>query len=352
MLAAIVDQLASRSIEATLVAEPVGDFSTRVSYGLKQKTRFFLRDLNFGAPFGLLPRKIRDRLGLVRPSEVDLVLDASGFVFGDAWPLAMIQQRLGMELLRFRQRGVPIVLLPQAFGPFNRPEVRVAVKAIIESATLVYARDEQSLSYLKDLTDRPDIHLAPDFTNLLEVVPDPVYTGRCCLIPNHQVLARSQGAYLGFLKECVVQLLARGEVPFWLIHEGPQDEEIATQVNMMLDAPLPIVKPSSACDIKAIIAACKLQIGSRFHGLVSALATGVPVLAVGWSHKYEALLADYGVERFLLSEPFEDFDSRLDRVLGSPESYLALRKALKDRSELHKARAREMWDQVFSSLSL
>jgi colanic acid/amylovoran biosynthesis protein len=36
-------------------------------------------------------------------------------------------------------------------------------------------------------------------------------------------------------------------------------------------------------------------VSSRFHGLVAALANGVPVLSVGWADKYRSLLEGFGV---------------------------------------------------------
>ena len=52
-----------------------------------------------------------------------------------------------------------------------------------------------------------------------------------------------------------------------------------------------------------MIAHLDLLIGSRFHSLVFALATGVPAMAIGWSHKYTELMRLMGLERFVLERP-------------------------------------------------
>jgi polysaccharide pyruvyl transferase WcaK-like protein len=50
----------------------------------------------------------------------------------------------------------------------------------------------------------------------------------------------------------------------------------------------------------AILSHCAMVIGSRFHVLVLGLSASVPVVALGWSHKYEELLADFGLAAFVL----------------------------------------------------
>ena len=47
---------------------------------------------------------------------------------------------------------------------------------------------------------------------------------------------------------------------------------------------------------KAIAKQVDLMVGSRFHSLVFALASGVPAVALGWAHKYPELMRLVGLE--------------------------------------------------------
>ena len=57
---------------------------------------------------------------------------------------------------------------------------------------------------------------------------------------------------------------------------------------------------ASAAILKAVIARLDLLVGSRYHALVGALASGVPVCALGWAHKYAELLQPFGLAEFAL----------------------------------------------------
>ncbi len=48
-------------------------------------------------------------------------------------------------------------------------------------------------------------------------------------------------------------------------------------------------------NLKAIISKSELVITGRFHGMVAALGSGVPVIVTSWSHKYREVLDDFGL---------------------------------------------------------
>jgi polysaccharide pyruvyl transferase WcaK-like protein len=52
--------------------------------------------------------------------------------------------------------------------------------------------------------------------------------------------------------------------------------------------------------LRALIGECRFLVASRFHAMVSGLATGVPTALVGWSHKYREVLADFELEDYAI----------------------------------------------------
>ncbi len=57
-----------------------------------------------------------------------------------------------------------------------------------------------------------------------------------------------------------------------------------------------------------------MLIASRFHSLVFALSEGVPVLALGWSHKYQELLRPFGLENFVVDHNQLEIDGIISLV--------------------------------------
>ena len=203
--------------------------------------------------------------------------------------------------------------------------------------------------------ERGNIRQYPDFTNLIEgVVPE--YFDReqhgVCLVPNYRMVDKTDGslssAYLPFMVRCAQRLKNKGAKPFILVHEGAKDRWLADQISGGA-GDLPILVEDDPLKIKGILGASFATIGSRFHGLVSALSQGVPSLATGWSHKYQELFRDYGFEQGVVpvdivdNELFEKIDWLTDEKVNRQISD----SLMKESSRL-KSLSNKMWDKVFS----
>jgi colanic acid/amylovoran biosynthesis protein len=289
---------------------------------------------------------------------VDAVLDASGFSYSDQVGLSSVLAT-AKACERWKRRGTKVILLPQAFGPFQDRKIGDSMKRIMDNADLIFARDDASFDYLTALSGNTDnLRKAPDFTCLLEgKAPgwfDPE-THRFCLIPNHRMLEKTSleeaATYEEFLRKCCRILLHLGEKPFFLIHEGNKDLSIAERVNSSLGSAIPVVSEDDPVALKGIIGESRGVIGSRYHGLVSALSQGVPALAAGWSHKYEMLFRDYGFPEGLIGVTSEDagLEKSIGRLLD-PEKRAGLRSCLLEASIRQKELTTGMWDSVFELL--
>lgn len=361
MLIGVLDRIRRELPRADIAMAPdrrTAPYHRRAALGLYQKVWLQRYRVQWGFLGALIPRPAREFFGLVLDSEVDAVLDASGFSYSDQIGLSSTLAT-ARAVRRWKRRGTKVILLPQAFGPFEDRRIRASMRYIAEHADLIYARDEVSYRHLVSLTgERDHIRIAPDFTCLVDgTVPDGFdpLEHRFCIIPNHRMLQktppREAAGYLSFLLTCCRYLDERGQKPFFLIHEGRKDLDIARQVADSLGSGIPIVDEPDALAIKGIIGSSRAVIGSRYHGLVSALSQGVPALAVGWSHKYEMLFRDYGVEDGLVdvTAPDEEIARRIEELIDDGErSRIADR--LKEESRRQKALAGKMWEEVVAAL--
>ena len=173
MLLAAVRALAESGLPIMPVAHlRQGSAAQRAAAGCGSVTsigasRFSLVDAAITTACNLLPERTVAAVGAVRQRDVDVVLDASGFAYSDKW--GEVGARATARRYRAWKRAKSVlVLLPQAFGPFDISAVRSAVGTVVGLADLVFARDESSLEYLKcAFGDDERFALAPDFTNLL-----------------------------------------------------------------------------------------------------------------------------------------------------------------------------------------
>ena len=118
----------------------------------------------------LIPTSLREAYGLVLDSELDVVLDASGFGYSDQWGKGSTIA-LSKATRRWKRRGTKVILLPQAFGPFTSAAIKSAINDAVDHIDLIYARDPVSYHTLFEAVgERPNIKIAPDFTNLVEGV--------------------------------------------------------------------------------------------------------------------------------------------------------------------------------------
>lgn len=303
---------------------------------------------------GWMPEGMRRARRLVAPEEVDVVLDASGFAYGDPWG-AWKSEATADYYARLRRRGTRIVLLPQQLGPFEDGEVRRHFERILAQVDLVFARDPISLENVRTLAPTAELRQSPDFTLTVEGRVPAYFESvarPACIVPNQQMIARgdadSARAYGGFLAIGARELAARRYATHLLIHDDSQgDVELAEAVRRDTGMDLPILREPDPAVVKGILSRCEVTIGSRFHGLVSALSYGVPSLGTGWSHKYRMLFEDFGCPDCLVDPAWPE-DRILERIGAVTEeaSRARIREGLAKGRKRYLDATADMWERV------
>lgn len=362
MLHAILQQLERQYPEATLVMAPshargVRPFGKLVKHGFYPKAWLWRYGVQWGDVATLLPRKFREMYGVVTDREVAVVLDAAGFSYSDQIGLGSSQE-LARSSARWKRRGTALILLPQAFGPFEKGEIRKKVVKWVNNADLIFARDRDSYAHLTDVVGEQDkIKLYPDFTNLVSGSLPRGYDSsnkKVALVPNYRMQEKTSqadgAAYLPFMVRCAKYLLERGAKPFVLVHESESDLRLAQSISSSVGG-LPIVSETDPLHVKGILGECQATVGSRFHGLVSALSQSVPSLATGWSHKYARLFDDYGFPEGIVKvdESDERLKRKIDLIIDAGSS-ARIRSILERSSAQQRTRSEELWKLVFSQI--
>jgi colanic acid/amylovoran biosynthesis protein len=361
MQMAVAEHFATLDPAIQLAVGPLfGPYAARARHGLLYKVVFRGRPGRARLGYTLLPRAFRRACGLVDESEVAAVVDASGFAIGDQLPVGTAR-RMAADVARWKRQGKPVVLLPQAFGPFEKEEPRRLCREIATAADLVAARDPDSLRHARKaapaVADR--IVLAPDITIGIEGIPPTpglVPPATALLVPNARMLDRTGAAtaraYLPFLARCAHACRSAGLHPAILIHDDGEDDALVEPLRTQSGLDLPVLHEPDPRRLKGLLAAATLVVGSRFHALLGALSSGTPAVAAGWSHKYERLFDDFGCSHLTVTP-----DADTPRITTTLTAALSLTAGpgsnpLLERKQRMIEDLRQLWRRVDSILGL
>lgn len=287
---------------------------------------------------------------IVPVSDVDVVLDASGFAYSDQWGPGRAR-RLVESLSRPARKGQVLILLPQALGPFIQPEVVQWSTRLFSLADLVCARDAESHACVESLPGAFPLRKFPDFT--VGVAPystagTDMPSAFCAIVPNFRMLDKTSDAqaYVRFLQACIRSMRSRCLHPAFVLHDAEEDHRVLDLIGQDRDG-IKVLTHRDPRVLKGILGQARFVVGSRFHALVSSLSQGVPCIGIGWSHKYQELFNDFRCPDLLVSD-IEDrarFEAVMDCLSDDGERERLSSSILQSAREM-KLQADAMWEAV------
>jgi polysaccharide pyruvyl transferase WcaK-like protein len=365
MLRAVVDRLRATvpGVEFAVTPGPNAPYQRIAELGAWQRLRLPGAPVDVDTLSYRLPQRLRlvaRRYGVVTEADLDAVLDASGFAYGDAWGDAPLESA-AREIERLAARSKPYVFLPQAFGPFADTAASRRLGQALSKAALVCAREPESRDHLNRLAGRPlaNLEVFPDFTLTVPGQPDAatrwgVDRGTALLIPNDHMRGPLnpdpawRSGYLALMAAVAARLAERGFSVRVLNHEGRADAAACADLRAATDS-LPVIDEDDPLALKGIIGAAGLTVCSRYHGCASSMSQGVPCLGTAWSHKYQALFDEFGQPGNLLTRcDAAAATAALDRLLSDLDG---ARARLAERRPALEARVEAMWTRVLAVLS-
>lgn len=307
----------------------------------------------------LLTPQFCQAAGLVLESQIDALVDVSGYAFGDHWG-ARPALNLSAHVRRLRRLKRPVILLPQMFGPFEKPTVAKACRKLVDQVDRVFAREQASYDAICSIAGWTDhISIAPDITIAHGIealasnhtpLADRDYV---CIVPNMRVLDKGgatwEGRYGQLLTKAVTDARDAGLRVILVSHDASSTDmqlvhSLADRIGSERIESHVVKEPLS---FKKLAGGARFVLASRFHAAVSALSVGTPALTLGWAHKYRMLVQDFGVGEFDLPNDAGDdqLTSRLDKLLDDAQwqdVHLRLTAAGGELASQSKA----MWNEV------
>ena len=281
------------------------------------------RQLTLGAPLSVLYASLR-MLGLMpRRSRVDfmqavlhhdVLIDLSGISFTDDRDVSGLVINV-LWLLPALATGLPVVKAAQAMGPFRRPLVRWVSRWVLSRVAALAARGAESAAHVRALLPTRSVPHLDDLAFLMPpATPDEVEhaladlaltgeRGYCVLAPSlavyHMANAEQRERYVALYAELArhaedqygLEVLL---LPHERAHGGAAVDDLMVCEQVLARAPerrwAVLRRAVSAPLLKGLVGGAELALGSRFHFMVAAMGSGVPGIAIGWSHKYREMM--------------------------------------------------------------
>jgi len=256
----------------------------------------------------------------------DLIIDMSGIAYvgdGVRGPLEGIRHYSNFYFAR--KFNKPFTRFIQSFGPFDDIKVRFFAKRELNKLDFIPARGKNSAFYCKKIVkDKSKVYDFPDSAILLPPANDEwvnKYLNKLGFKSNEYiVLSPSSVIYninerfggstgdnhVKSMYYIAKELLLNGSYILFLPHmysptKEDCDREICYKIynklkndNLITNVAI-IQEDIDPMQAKGLIKHSKLAIVSRYHALVAALSTSVPVITLGWNIKYKDLLEYYNL---------------------------------------------------------
>ncbi|MFN3972077.1 MAG: polysaccharide pyruvyl transferase family protein [Gemmobacter sp.] len=257
----------------------------------------------------------RGFLATVRRS--DLVIDiGAGDSFADIYGVGRLRLMFLMKFLT-HLAGTPLVVAPQTIGPFTKGWSKALALFSLRRSALVATRDAKSTAALRDLGFRGPVIEASDVALRLPFTAPPSRTeGPSCVGINVSGLLMAGGYtgknelgialdYPGLIRSLIADFQGRGAevhlVAHVIVRSGPMVKEDDYRASEALAAEFPgtILAPAftSPSEAKTYIAGMDFFMGARMHACLAAFSSGVPVVPMAYSRKFEGLFGSLGYAR-------------------------------------------------------
>lgn len=343
----------------------------------------------------LLQLTIAARLGLSRlhpflrrMRRFDAILDISGGdSFSDIYGTKRFNavtapKRLALTL------DLPLVLLPQTYGPFNARSAREAARSILLGASQIWARDARSYAVAAELLGsafdpqrhHQGIDLAfglpacqPANSQLVEKFQE--FRSRAGVLAGLNVSGLLfnrpgddqsrygfRGSYRDLIEDVVGSLLRTNDVSLLLVpHVSPRHRTHDCDVTACdaIVAGLPLehrqrvfLLPGSLgpAEAKWFVAACDWFCGTRMHACIGAISQAVPTAAIAYSDKTHGVFETAGAGDSVVDPRKDEVRTLAARIFSHFQEKGKHRVTLEERRPALRAKVAEQFKIILSGL--
>ena len=252
----------------------------------------------------MIRHPIKTKKTIHKMRKCDIFIDLTeGDSFSDIYGQYRFNGGTNVKLL-IEKMGIPLILGPQTYGPFNKEYNKKKAKKVIESATCVMARDQMSAEYVANFSEKK-IYVTTDLAFSLpfhKAAIDSIekikvgLNASSLLVKNKtestETKFKLKTNYDQYLRELLQLLTANEKYEIYIIPHVERDagDELKKEFPN-LHYLEPFDNPISA---KSFISQMDVFIGARMHATIGAFSAGVATIPTAYSRKFKGLYESLG----------------------------------------------------------
>jgi colanic acid/amylovoran biosynthesis protein len=251
--------------------------------------------------------------------DIDLVLDiGAGDSFAEIYGKKRFFFLAFSKWLAIRQ-GIPLILSPQTIGPFTRTPYRQVAGWLMNRAAAVVARDAQSHTVAHQLAPRANVIGSADVAFVLPFEDRSAERGerhgsRVRIGINVSGLLYHAAAngrnpfglsidYADYINRLLETLCARADIEVHLITHAissrlvdDNDDAVADLMARRFASAVRVPSFAHPSAAKSYLSSLDFLVASRMHACIGAFSSGVPVLPVAYSRKFQGVFGQLGYD--------------------------------------------------------
>lgn len=301
-------------------------------------------------------RKLLEKNKIIKAyRNTDIVIDEAGISFVDSRGFVMNTYAFVCAAVPMLV-GTPVVKYSQALGTFHNFYNRFLAKWILPKLKLICARGQGTYNNLKEIGISDNVKLCADGAFTMEddlswknrveerCGKDSFFQNKVVGVSISSVVLKKctkMGIdYRQIMVDFIQYLNRKGYHVFMIANAARINSEKPRNNDLMIgDAIYEAISDKTkvrwyheemtAEEIREYISHCHYLVASRFHAMIGALEKKVPVLLIGWSHKYQEVL-----DMFELGQYAADFsDLNIESLIRSFENFEADEAIIREKLE-------------------
>lgn len=250
--------------------------------------------------------------------DVDLIIDVSGFGLGDQWTVE--QQELYLDNIRLaKKQQIPIFLMPQSFGPFerqDREQLTAETRKLLQYPKIAFARENAGYKWLHEEFGLQNVMMSTDlvlqnkgvdekniFKRKVEFhLPQIQRQDVVGIVPNRQCFRHGDEKKNRELYRAIIEKLLSSGKRVYVFRHSQEDLDICKQIkdDFCNEERVELLTNDFSClEYDEFVRNFEFIICSRYHGIVHAYRNHVPCIALGWAVKYRELAGNVGQENYV-----------------------------------------------------